>query len=263
VSPISKSCRVFACILGGALLGMFLRKTLPEYQLGADTKDVLRLGTGLITLVAALVLGLLIVSAKSAYDTQNTEIKEITANIILVDLILARYGPDTRTARDLLRRIAVILADRLWREKGSDFERTIHFESIGAADEFYDKLQELSPNNDAQGSLKARAIQITTDSVKTRLRLFAQSDNPIPMPFLVVLVFWLTMIFASFGLFAEPNVIVFCSLFIFVLSAASAIYLILELGRPFVGLMQISSGPLRNALAPLAPNFADHLRNGP
>jgi hypothetical protein len=177
VSPISKSCRVFACILGGALLGMFLRKTLPEYQLGADTKDVLRLGTGLITLVAALVLGLLIVSAKSAYDTQNTEIKEITANIILVDLILARYGPDTRTARDLLRRIAVILADRLWREKGSDFERTIHFESIGAADEFYDKLQELSPNNDAQGSLKARAIQITTDSVSKNAIAFVRAER--------------------------------------------------------------------------------------
>src|SRR4029077_8688311 len=73
------------------------------------------------------------------------------------------------------------------------------------------------------------------------------------MPFLVVLIFWLTIIFGSFGLFAKPSATVFGSLFVFALSAAGAIYLVLELGQPFAGLMQISSAPLRNALTPLSP----------
>jgi hypothetical protein len=85
------------------------------------------------------------------------------------------------------------------------------------------------------------------------LLLFAQTNNSIPMPFLVVLIFWLTIIFASFGLFAKPNTIIVGLLFIFALSAAGAIYLILELGQPFTGLMEISSAPLRSALTPLGP----------
>src|SRR5437899_6607887 len=93
-----------------------------------------------------------------------------------------------------------------------------------------------------------RDFRLTQDVAQTRLLLFAQTTNSIPMPFLVVLIFWLTIIFASFSLFARPNAIVIGSLFIFGLSAAGAIYLILELGQPFAGLMQIWSAPLRNAL---------------
>ncbi len=240
-------------MLGGALVGMFLRGALPEHQVSADTKDVLRLGTGLITLIAALVLGLLIASAKSAYDTQSSQVREMTANIILTDLLLARYGPDTRAARDQLRRIAAVMADKVWREHGPGGDRTAPFEMTGAGDAFNEKLHELSPSNEAQRSLKARAIQVATDSIQTRLRLFAQADNSIPMPFLVMLVFWLAMIFASFSLFARPNAVVIGALLVFALSAAGSIFLILDLARPFSGLMQIPSAPMRNALAPLGP----------
>src|SRR6266566_3005288 len=119
MSAIALSCIAFSCISGGVLLGMFLRSTLAEHHLSTDAKDVVRLGTGLIGTIAALVLGLLIASAKSAYDTQSTQIREMTANIILDDLLLARYGPETRTARDLLRRLAAVVADKIWREHGS------------------------------------------------------------------------------------------------------------------------------------------------
>jgi hypothetical protein len=113
------------------------------------------------------------------------------------------------------------------------------------------KMLELSPQTEAQRALKARAVQLATDVAQTRLALFVQSDNSIPMPFLVVLVFWLTIIFASFSLFSRLNPTLIAVLFVFALSASGAIYLILEMGQPFSGLMQISSAPLRNALAPL------------
>jgi hypothetical protein len=251
MSPIAMSCIAFACILGGALVGMFLRNRLPEHYLSADTKEVVRLGTGVIGTIAAVVLGLLIASAKSAYDTQSTQIKQITANFILLDLVLRQYGPEAHAARDLLRRGVGALADRIWSEGSSDSATAGPFEVTGASDAFYEKLRELSPSNDAQRSLKAQAIQITSDLTRTRLLLFTQLGNSIPMPFLVVLVFWLTIIFATFSLFAQANAIALGSLLLFALSAAGSIFLILELGHPFEGLMQISSEPLRNALAPL------------
>src|SRR5439155_8228843 len=247
MSAIALSGITLVCICGGALLGMFLRSTLAEHHLSGDAKDVVRLGTGLIGTIAALVLGLLIGSAKNSYDTQSTQIKQMTANIVLLDRFLEEYGPETGAVRNLLRRGVVILADRMWRENNSDLAKAAPFEASAASEAFYLKLQELSTQNDFQRSLQARAIQLSTDIAQTRLLLFAQMGNSIPMPFLVVLIFWLTIIFASFSLFAQPNAIVIGSLFIFALSAAGAIYLVLELGQPFAGLMQISSAPLRNA----------------
>jgi hypothetical protein len=253
MSAIALSCIAFVGISGGALLGMFLRNLLPGHHLSTDAKDVVRLGTGLIGTIAALVLGLLIASAKTSYDTQNTQIKQMTANIVLLDNLLAQYGPEADAARNLMRRGVVILADRMWRENSSDLAKTAPFEASAESGAFYTKLQELSPKNDFQRSMQARAIQVSTDVAQTRLLLFAQTTNSIPMPFLVVLIFWLTIIFASFSLFAKPNVIIIGSLLVFAMSAAGAIYLVLELGQPFVGLMQISSAPLRDALAPLSP----------
>ena len=78
--------------------------------------------------------------------------------------------------------------------------------------------------------------------------LFEQGGRSIPTPFLVLLVFWLTVIFLSFGLFAPPNATVIATLFLCALSVSGAIFLILELDRPFGGLIQISSAPLRNTL---------------
>jgi hypothetical protein len=253
MSSIGLSCIILLCISGGIALGMSLRNALAEHHLSADAKDVVRLGAGLIGTLAALVLGLLIATAKSSYDTQSTQIREMTANFILLDNLMAEYGPETGGARDLLRRGVGVLVERIWREGNSDLVKATPFEVSAASEAFYVKLLALSPQNDSQRFLQTRAIQIGIDIAQTRLRLYARANNSIPMPFLVVLSFWLTFIFASFSLFSRPSAIVVGSLFIFALSAAGAIYLILDLGQPFAGLMQISSAPLRNALMPLGP----------
>jgi hypothetical protein len=110
----------------------------------------------------------------------------------------------------------------------------------------------LSPQNDVERIFQTKAVQIAIDLAQTRI-LLANTDSAIPMPFLAVLIFWITAIFASFGLFARPNAIVVAALSVCALSTSAAIFLILELGHPFSGLMAISSGPLSNALAPLIP----------
>jgi hypothetical protein len=249
MSAIALSCVAFLCISGGALLALFL----PGHHLSTDAKDVVRLGTGLIGTIAALVLGLLIASAKNSYDTQSTQIKQMTANIVLLDNLLAQYGPETGDIRKLMRRGVITMADRMWRENVSDAAATTPFQASATGEAFYATVQQLSPQNDSQRSLQARAIQVSTDIAQTRLLMFAETDNSLPMPFLVVLIFWLGMIFASFGLFAQPSRTVAGLLVAFALSAAGAIYLVLELGQPFAGLMQIPSAPLRDALIAINP----------
>ena len=252
MSPLLMSVIAFGCVLGGTFFGIFLRHRLPEHHLSAATKDVVRLGTGLIGTIAGLVLGLLIASANSTYETQSTQVQQLTANIVLLDRTLAQYGPETDLARNLLRRGVASMADRIWRENGSDSGKVAPFEASAAALSLYDEILKLSPRNEMQRSLQARALDTVQELGKTRLLLFAEAGMAIPIPFLVVLISWLTIIFASFSLFADNNGTTIVALGIFGVSASAAIFLILELGQPFTGLMTISSEPLRNALAPLS-----------
>jgi hypothetical protein len=251
MSPILLSLIAFACVFSGTFLGMLLRKRLPGHHLSGDTKDVVRLGTGLIGTMAALVLGLLIASANSTYETESSQVKQLTANIVLLDLTLAQYGPETQSLRNLLRPAVATLADRIWRENGSEFGKADAFEASAGALSFYQEILKLSPRNETQRALQARAIDTSNDLAKTRLLMFTQAGGSIPMPFLVILISWLIIIFGSFSLFAENNATTLAALGLFALSASAAIFLILELSQPFTGLMTISSEPLRNALAPL------------
>src|SRR5579863_6571692 len=89
---------VFGCVFGGALLGMFLRRSLPESHFSGETKDVVKVAIALIATMAALVLGLLISSAKSAYDTRNGALMQMSVDILMLDRGLAHYGPETKDA---------------------------------------------------------------------------------------------------------------------------------------------------------------------
>ncbi|MCK1520486.1 MULTISPECIES: hypothetical protein [unclassified Bradyrhizobium] len=240
----------FVFIFGGALLGIFLRNVFPEHHLNSDTRDVVRVGTGLIATLSALVLGLLIASAQSALYTQSNQIKNITANVILLDNMLARSGADAQQVRALLRSAVQSLVDRIWREQDGVSTKAAPFEATAQADLFFDSLLKLTPHNDTERITQTKAIQLGIDLAQTRV-LFAQSSYSIPGPFENVLVFWLTATFISFGLFARPNVIIVVTLFVCALSASTAIFLIVELSHPFTGLMAISSEPLLSALAPL------------
>jgi hypothetical protein len=249
MSPTSIAWIVLLCVFGGALLGVVLRLVLPAHHLTADSKDVIKLATGLTATMAALVLALLIAAAKSSYDVQRNELTQISANIILLDRVLAHYGPETREARDLLRHTVAGMIDRIWPENRSGVAELTP--TAASAEGFYDKIQELSPQNEVQRALQAQALKMSIDLGQVRWLLFEQGGRSIPMPFLVLLIFWMTIIFISFGLFAPPNGTVIATLFLCALSVSGAIFLILELDRPFGGLVQISSAPLRNAMAQL------------
>jgi hypothetical protein len=248
LSPLTISGIAFACILGGTLLGMLVRRFLPSHHLDGESKDAVKLGLALIGTLTALVLGLLVASAKGTYDTQNSTVKELSAKIILLDRALALYGPETKEARELLRRVVELLRERLWPEDSARSGDLSLGEARTEMEQFYGKLANLSPEKDAQRALKARALDLTADVAATRLRLYAQRDSSIPTTLLAVLVVWLTVLYAGYGMLAPRNPTVIAVLVVCVLSVAGALFLILELGRPFEGVLRISSGPIRDAL---------------
>ncbi len=249
MSSIAISVIVFACVFGGALLGVSLRASLPQHHVNSDSKDVVRLGMGIVATLSALVLGLLVASAKSSYDSQSAGLTQISAKIILLDRVLAHYGPETKETRDILRASTAHFLDLMWSKKpagSSPFAA-----SSGGAEILLDKIQELTPKDDKQRALQSQAQTIVLDLGQMRWLQYAQGSASISMPMLVILVFWLTAIFISFGLFAPANSTVSAALFVAALSVSAAVLLILELYSPYSGLIQISSAPLRDALSQL------------
>lgn len=241
---------VFGCVVCGAVLGMVLNIKLPDHHLDGDSKDVVKLVMGLIATMAALVLSLLIASAKTTYDTQETEIQHLAANIVQLDRILVHYGPETEDARALLRQTVAIVIQRIWPKAG-----TANLEPLparGGADAFYDQIQDLSPKTNPQRYLQSQALQITEGLAETRLLMLEQLDSSLSLPFLLILVFWLAILFLGFGLFARLNVTVMTALLVGALSVSGALFLILELNQPYRGVMQISGFPLHNALTQIS-----------
>jgi hypothetical protein len=236
---------VFACLFGAGLLGVRVRAMLPENHLNPDTKDAVKVGMGLVATMAALVLGLLVASTKGAYDTQKNEVTQMAAKIVFLDRVLANYGSETAETRDLLRRSVGSAINRMWPDRKVAAQLD---PGATSGEAFFNSIQQLSPQNDAQRSLKSQAVQVTTDVGQMRWLLFEQTESSISLPMLIVLIAWLAIIFMSVGLFAPPNATVIVALMLSALSVAGAIFLILELDMPFDGVIQISSAPMRNAL---------------
>jgi hypothetical protein len=252
VDSVAIASIVFVCVFGVALLGMALGSVLPKHHLSADSKDVVKLAMGLIATMAALVLGLLTSSAKSAFDTQDNELKQMSANVILLDRVLAQYGPESKEIRDQIRAVVAYKLAATWPEDGS---RPAPVETPGstpALERLERRIRDLSAQDAAQRALQARALQITGEIAQARWLLFGQeAGNSVQMPLLVVLVFWVSALFGSFGLFAPRNGTVIGVLCIAALSVSGSIFLILEMNRPFEGLVKISGAPLRYALSQL------------
>ena len=252
MNPLAISLIAFGCIFGGMLLGMFLRGVLPEHHMSDDSKDVLKLGIGIIGTLAALVIGLLIASAKGNFDTMNSGLILTGSKIILLDRIMAGYGPETREARDLLRRQLASGIERVWPKERMDQTEAKAIDPRVGLEAIQNKLLQLSPQNEAQRWLQSRALEVSGQISETRWLLFEHGgQSALPMPFLVIMVSWLVIIFFSFGLLSPRNATVMVVLLVCALSAAASLFLIQELDRPFGGLINVSSAPFRDALANL------------
>ena len=247
MSEMAISWVVFGVTFGSALLGMAIHALLPEHHLKQDSRDVVKMSRGLLGTIAALVLGLLIASAKTSFDTQRNGLAQLSAHLILLDRILVRYGPEAEEIREELRQSVVAMFTRLCTENRDQADQVRPTTKSG----FYEGIQALEPHTESQRGFKAAALKTGIDVGEKHWLLFAQKGSTIPVPFLVILVFWLALLFASFSLFAQPNATVVLALLFCALSVAGAIFLILELDRPFNGFIMLPSDPMRHALEQL------------
>jgi hypothetical protein len=245
MQPVTVALIVVVCLLGSMVFGSLLQRVLPEHHISPESKGAMQLGTALLATLTALVLGLLISSAKSTADTLSSGVVQTGAKILTLDRMLAHYGPDADPARAILKHwvgSAIVLT---WHEKQSGMPDVDRREAASGMDEVIDALGHLSPHDSYHQAIWSEAMRLSVTIAESRSLLLEEVQTPLPVALLVLLCFWLAVLFVQFGLFAPRNGTVAVMLIICAVSAAGAIFLILELSRPLGGAIRISSGPMR------------------
>ena len=243
----------FVCTFGAALLATVVRSWLPPAHLTKESQDVVRLGIGLVATMTALLLGLVTASARGTFDAQDAAIRNSAANILTLDRHLAQYGEETKPTRELIRRVVAYRIETLWPSDGSRNTSSLLDDAMVTPpiEEIQDQILALTPQTDTQRWLKTEALKLTDEVVRTRWRVLGSAAGSVPRPFLGVVIFWLTVTFASFGLYAPRNATVLFVLLVASASVAAAVFLILELDNPFDGIIRVSAAPLQYALTHL------------
>jgi hypothetical protein len=242
---------VFAMVFSGGLAGLALEGFLAGNLLGSDAKDIIRLATGLLVTMTALVLGMLVSSANSSYQDRKNELAEMASDFLVLDQVLATYGPETQVIRDELRRLAENSLERIWASQAS---RRSQLRPGDRGQGLYHQLQILAPKNDTQNAAKTVAISVADSLRRTYFLMFLKSEqNSLSFPLLAVLVSWLTVIFIGFGLLAPGNDTIIATLVVCALAVSGAIFIIMEMYTPFSGVMRISPLPIHDALNRMGP----------
>jgi hypothetical protein len=237
---------VFGCLAAAVLVGRTLRNVLPQAHLSTESKDAMKLAIGLVATMSALVLGLLVSSAKGAYDTERSEVILMASKVTFLGRVLDAYGPEAAGVRALLRNTIEESIQQMW--PGQMRRPTDRNPDVQAGNLAYATLQQLSPQNEMQRVLKSQATTLAGDLAQTRSLLAAQSVASVSQPMLIILVSWLVVVFVGFSVLAPPNATAVFALMISAFAVSGAIFLILELDEPFGGFIGISSEPMVNAL---------------
>ena len=245
MSPVATSSIVFAWTITGAAGGRWLRTVLPEDHLNSDSRDVMKLVTGIVGTILALVLGLLVSSSRTFFETQSGELQQLSAQVILLDRVLAFYGAEAKDTREFLRESIARLLEQLSANKRTG---TSALDPSAGSDSIFEAIQHLSPRDESQRALRSQALAIVTDLGRTRWLMYEQTVSQMPAALLIVIGFWLSMMFFSFGVLAprHPTMLAYLVLGAFCVSAA--IFVILEMYNPYGGLIRISSAPIKAAL---------------
>lgn len=237
---------LLSCLVGVVLLGSRVRRHLPDHHLSAESKDTVKLAMGLVATMTALLLGLLVSSAKGTYDTQRSEVIQMAAKVAFLDRVLTAYGPEAGQAQAQFRNAVAETVRRMWPDGAG--ERAQLLPNAQGGDAVYGAIQALSPRDDLQRGLKAQAASLAVELGQLRMLLLAQMVPSIPKPLLVAVVCWLVVIFLGFSLLAPPNATTTLALISAAVSVAVAVFLIMELDHPLGGMIRISGEPMRNAL---------------
>jgi hypothetical protein len=247
---ISLAAILFLLLVGVTLLGARLRQVVPAEHLSTDSKDAVKLALGLVATMTAILLGLLVSSAKSSFDTARSEVMQMAAKIALLDRVLMLYGPQTADARHALRDSVAEGVRRTWPADGRRPARLEPNEEMG--DAVYVAISRLAPQDEAQRALKTEATTLMVQLAELRTLVRAQAVSSVSKPLLIALVIWLVVIFLGFSLLAPANATNILALLAGAFSVACAVFIILDLDHPFAGVVRIPSEPMIRTLEHLS-----------
>jgi hypothetical protein len=240
---------VFACVFTGSLVGLSLNVLLPDHHRTSASHDAIKLGAGMISVLASLVLGLLTASIKNSFDTTDGQMRTLAANLILTDETLRDFGPETNTARELLRSYTTQAIADHWPQESNQTARMESANAGSAMDNARLAIIRLSTDTPYHQALRGTAMQLMDGLMQNRWLLIERAGTSIHPAFLVVLVAWIVLIFVAFGYNAPCNATVISAFFICALALSACLFIITEMDSPFDGLITISSHAMRDALA--------------
>ncbi|HEV2098684.1 MAG TPA: hypothetical protein VGR45_07120 [Stellaceae bacterium] len=253
MSSLTIAAIVFACIFSGSLFGIWLNYRLPEHHRSPESRDAVKLATGMLSVLAALVLGLLIASVKNSFDNTDSQIRQFAATLILLNQTLADYGPETIEARQLLRRYTARALEDNWPEAGDKPVRMEDVKSGTLLDGVRTAILTLPGGDTRRDALRADTASLVEDALKTRWLLIERTGSSIQNMFMEILIVWVTLIFVSFGYNAPRNATILTTFMVAAAALAGCIFLIVEMDGPFDGLITVSSTPMRDALTHMNP----------
>jgi hypothetical protein len=244
---------VFVCTFGGALIGVALQQRLPADHRSSDSRETVKVTMGLVGSMTALVLGLVTASAKDSYDGVDNAVRKTAIDLLALDRTLARFGPETQPIRTSLKGAVSARVGEIWPTRGASAAEDLRPSSLASVHEgVADRIRGLPYDTELREALRTRAIDLSEQLLQERWLMVSQASSPVPTAFLLILVFWLTATFGSFGLFAPRNYTVFATLGLGAVSVSAALFLVLELGSPFEGGITVSGEPLQRALVLMA-----------
>ncbi|WP_018182098.1 DUF4239 domain-containing protein [Kaistia granuli] len=238
----------FVAIFGGVLLGMLAAHLLPEQHLGTETRNAVTVSMAVVGTLSALVIGLLISTANTTFLARTNAIGDLAVDVLRLDRSLVRYGPEAVPIRATIRDYAEAKVAELSTGALQDKLGLVTLQQLEAVG---DQITNLHPADDRERTVQAQALRFVEAIANARWQLMEKDSSAVPVPFLILLIFWLAILFASFGLFAPPNATALATLFLCSLAVAGGIFMILELAAPGQGLIQPPLTPLLTAIAQL------------
>lgn len=261
--PASSTLGIFTALVAAALIGLGIRRVLPEEHKAQETVQLVQLVNGMLVTFAALMLSLLTASAKSSFDIVTDDFHVFASDLIQLDTTLRTYGDEGDQARALLRSYTAATIASMWpherRPPGDYYPRDIPPKDV--ADDIDDirldkmlnevgkEVHKLPVTDPYHQSLRSDGLDQFARAMSAHWKLIEEAHSSISLPFFMTLAFWLFVIFFSFGLIAPHNALAVVTIGLGAILLASVVYVIVDFDTLFRGFIIVPSQPMRDALA--------------
>ena len=247
ISPAVESLLVLGAILVAGTIGMWANRVLPEHHLSDGTRTHFAAAVSVVATLTALVLGLAISNANTTRLSMMQDLTLLSSNIIRAGDLVRLYGPEAEDAHATLARYAAVTLEDLFPQTAGRAPSLLNPATNNLLDHLQGQLITLHPQDDLQRWRQSQVLEVTNQIVTERSAIAEQAHATVPQPVVLIVTFWLSILFGTYGLFTPRHVTAVAALVLSATAVAAAIFLILEARTPFNGMVRVPSGSLSEA----------------